>query len=173
MNGLRILVVQLLLQVATAFMHVPITTHDHSRATSKTIKCVHLDDDFDPASELQLLREEIATMERVMHDCQHDEECYLEEATRLEAIVKNTYEGGDHTQTATTKQLSKAVKRHVRRLLSSTNNDIPLVSIELRDMASLCREDFVANSETLAVLESQRKAWVAMLWDDRRDGFGI
>ena len=65
----------------------------------------------------------------------------------------------------------------IRSLLRSTDADVASISVELRKLAAMRKEDMLAHLDTLAVLDSQRKALTAMLWDDRREnggrGYGI
>ena len=73
---------------------------------------------------------------------------------------------------------SEMLSDDVRRLILSTDADVASISTELSEQAAMRKEDMLAHLDTLTLLESQRKALTAMLWDDRRDerspsGYGI
>ena len=88
----------------------------------------------------------IALQHKLIEECELDECCLVEECSELEQEIEKNIAADDHMD-----------KRfHALKRISSIKK------------AVACIQDEIATRlETLETLESQRKCYVAMLWDDR------
>ena len=93
-------------------------------------------------------REDIAVQHNLIEECVLDECCLAEECEELESEIEASLSADDEMGLRL-----KALKR---------------ISL-IKKTISCIEEEISLRFETLSVLESQRKSYVAMLWDDRGD----